>query len=111
VPEKKTVFFKSRKVVLTREQRILVSKHYFRNQSYALCQEAFQEAFPDDTVPNKTTVYRFVTTFEDTGSVCDGTHNRRPTVLNDVTLKDVRLSLLQFLSNHCENCTNSRTCR
>jgi hypothetical protein len=53
VPEKK-LFLLSRKVVLTREQRIFVVKHYFRNESYALS----QEAFPNDMVPNKTTVYR-----------------------------------------------------
>jgi hypothetical protein len=27
--------------------------------------------------------------------VCDRTHNRRPTVMNDDTLEDVRLTLLQ----------------
>jgi hypothetical protein len=54
-------FLKSRKVVLTREQRIFVAKHYFRDQSYALCQETFQVALPDDTAPNKTAVYRIIT--------------------------------------------------
>jgi hypothetical protein len=57
-------------MVLTREQRIFVVNHYFRNESYVLCQEAFQEAFPNDTVPNKTTVNRIITKFEETGCVC-----------------------------------------
>jgi hypothetical protein len=58
-------------MVLNREQRILVLKHYFRNESYALCQEAFQETFPNDTVPSKTAIYRIITEFEETGSVCE----------------------------------------
>jgi hypothetical protein len=32
-------------------QRIFIVKHYFRNESYVLCQKAYQEAFPNDTVP------------------------------------------------------------
>jgi hypothetical protein len=94
VPETNAVFW-SRKMVLTREQKIFVVKHYFRNESYVFCQGDFQEAFPNDTVPKKTTVYRIITKFEETGSVCDRKHNRRRTVLNDNTLQDVRLSLLQ----------------
>jgi hypothetical protein len=70
VPEKEALFL-SRKMVLTREQRIFIVKHYFRNESYALCQEAFQEVFPNDTVPKKRKTYRIITKFEETGSVCD----------------------------------------
>jgi hypothetical protein len=81
-------------MVLTREQRIFVVKHYFRNESYALC----QEAFPNDTVPNKITIYRIITKSEETGSVCDPTHNRRQTVLIDDTPEDARLRLFQSLS-------------
>jgi hypothetical protein len=51
-------------MVLTHEQRIFVVKHYFHNKSYALCQEAFQEAFLNDTVPNKTTIYCIIMKFE-----------------------------------------------
>jgi hypothetical protein len=74
-------------MVPTREQWIFVVKHYFRNESDALC----QEAFPNDTVPNKT-IYRIITKFEDT--VCDRKHNRSRIVQNDDTLEDARLSLL-----------------
>jgi hypothetical protein len=80
---------------MVRGQRIFVVKHYFRNESYALC-EAFQEALPNDTVLNKTTIYRIITKFEETGSVCDRKHNHRHTVLNDDTLEDVRLSFVLF---------------
>jgi hypothetical protein len=70
-------------------------KHYFHNESYVLCQEAFQEAFPNVISPDKTTIYHIITKFEETGSVCDCKHNCHRTVLNDDILEDVRLSLLQ----------------
>jgi hypothetical protein len=83
-------------MVLTREQRIFVVKHYFLNESYALCQGAFQEVFPNNTVSNKTTIYRIITKFEETGSVRDRKRNRRGTVLNDDTLQDVRLRFFYY---------------
>jgi hypothetical protein len=46
-------------------------------------------------VPSKTTIYRIITKFEETGSVCDRKHNRRRTVLNDDTPEELKLSLLQ----------------
>jgi hypothetical protein len=69
-------------------------KHYFRYESHALCQEAFQQAFPNDMVPNRT-IYRIVTKFEEVVSLCDRKNNHLLTVLNNDTLEDVRLSLLQ----------------
>jgi hypothetical protein len=46
-------------------------KHYLRNESYALCHEAFQEAFPNDTVPNITTIYSIILKIEGAGYVTD----------------------------------------
>jgi hypothetical protein len=107
VPEKKAVFL-SRKMVLTREQRTFVVKHYFCNESCVLCQEAFQETFPNDTVPNKTTIYCIITKSEETGFVCDRKHNRRLTILNDDTLEDVRLSLLQSPSKSLQKLSQQK---
>jgi hypothetical protein len=59
-----------------------------------LCQEAFQESFPNDTLLNKT-IYSIITKFEENDSVCDRKHNSRRTGLNDDTVEDVSLSLLQ----------------
>jgi hypothetical protein len=56
-------------MVVTREQRIFDVKRNFHNESYALCQEAFQEAFPNDTLSNRKIVYRIITKCEETGSV------------------------------------------
>jgi hypothetical protein len=81
-------------MVLTREKRIFDVKHYFCNKSYALCQESFQETLPNDAVLNKTTIYSIITTFKETGYVCDRKHNHHHIVLNDNALEDVRLSLL-----------------
>jgi hypothetical protein len=83
-------------MVLTREQRNFVVNQYFHKKSYALCQDAFQEAFPNDTVAEKTTIYRIIKKFDGTGSMCDRKHNRRRIVLNDDTLEDVRLGFVLF---------------
>jgi predicted nucleotidyltransferase len=60
-PDKKAVL-RSIKIVLTREQMIFIVKHYFRNESYALCQETFLNYM----VPNKITI---ITKSEETASV------------------------------------------
>jgi hypothetical protein len=54
-----------------------------------------QEAFPNDTVPKKIKIYCIITKFEETGSVCDPTHNRRHTVLIDDTPEDARIRLFK----------------
>jgi hypothetical protein len=87
---RKGQFFLSRKMVLTCEQRIFIVKHFFRNKSYVLC----QEAFPKDNMLNKTVMYRIILKYEEAMSVCDRRRNRRRTVLNDDRLEDMRLSLL-----------------
>jgi hypothetical protein len=71
-----------------REQRIFIVKHYFCNESYALCQEAFQEAFSNDMVPNKTTIYRIITNFEDTGCIC--------------VIKNITAVALSSMTTHCK---------
>jgi hypothetical protein len=78
-------------MVIHHEQRLFVAKHYFRNEQYAL----FQEALPNDMGPNKTTIYRIIMKFEEPGCMCHRKHNHCCTVLNDDTLEDVRFNLLQ----------------
>jgi hypothetical protein len=94
--EKRAVFW-SRKMVLTREQRIFVVKNNFCNELRSLCRKAFQEAFPNDTVLNKT-IYRIITKFEETGSVCDRKHRRR------TQCKTRGVVCCSPLLNHCESC-------
>jgi hypothetical protein len=37
-------------MILTREQIIFVAQYYFHKESHALCQEALQELFSNDSV-------------------------------------------------------------
>jgi hypothetical protein len=45
-------------------------EHYFAPKSFAAVREAFSNAYPDNKVPNKTTLHQTVTKFRDTGRVC-----------------------------------------
>jgi hypothetical protein len=40
-----------------------------------LCQDAFVEAFPNDTVLNKTTIYHITMKFEGTGEISECLHS------------------------------------
>jgi hypothetical protein len=48
----------------------------------------------------KQQIYRIITKFEETGSVCDRKYNHRRTVLNDDTMENVRLSFILFQYNN-----------
>jgi hypothetical protein len=77
-------------------QKIFIAAHYFVSTSSVLCQGAFQDAFPNETVPNKLTVHCLIWKFHENGSVSNWKNNFRPTVLSNYTLEDMRLSLVQF---------------
>jgi hypothetical protein len=51
-------------------ERVFILAHYFAYKSFAAVREAFNNAYPDKEVPFKTTIYRMVTAFWKTGSVC-----------------------------------------
>jgi hypothetical protein len=57
-------------MVYSRTERVFVLEHYFASKSFIAVHEAFRNAYPDEEVPNKTTIHRLVTKFLDTGSVC-----------------------------------------
>jgi hypothetical protein len=67
---------------------VFILEHYFAPKSLAALREGFSNAYPDEEVANKTTIHRLVTTFRDTGSVCDRKHVRRRTVLAAETLRN-----------------------
>jgi hypothetical protein len=54
----------------TRAERVFILEHYFALKSFDAVREGFINAYPDKEVPNKTTIYRLVTQFWDTESVC-----------------------------------------
>jgi hypothetical protein len=55
----------------SRAERVFILEHHFASKSFAAVREAFSNAYPDKEVPNKTTIRRLVTSFRDTGNVCD----------------------------------------
>jgi transposase len=77
----------------SQDQRVFILEHYFSTRSYAECQNAFINSFPDSVVPNKSTIQRLVERFRQTGSTgekrCSG---RRPVLSND-SLEEVYFSL------------------
>jgi hypothetical protein len=66
-----------------------MNRIYPASKSFADVREALRNVYPDKEVPNKETIHRLVTKLWDTGSVCDGKHVRRRTVLTDETLRSV----------------------
>jgi hypothetical protein len=50
-------------------------------------------------VPNKSTIFRLVNRFRDTGSVQDKNRSGRPSVLSDDSLDDIRQTLLRSPRN------------
>jgi hypothetical protein len=69
----------------------------WRTHEQSVCCEAFSNAYPEKEVPNKTTIHQLVTTFFDTGSVCDRKYVRHRTVLTDETLLNVAGTLARLL--------------
>jgi hypothetical protein len=56
----------------SRAEHVFILEHNFASKSFAAVREAFNNAYPDKEVPNKTTVHRLVTIFRDTEVfVCD----------------------------------------
>jgi hypothetical protein len=76
----KTVFF-------PQDQRVFTLEHHFSTRSYAECQNAFRNYFPDSVVTNKSTVQRLVERFRDTGSIGEKRRSGRPSVLSNDSLE------------------------
>jgi transposase len=83
------------KMVFSQDQRVLILEHYFSTRSYAECQNAFRNSFPDSVVPNKSTIQRLVERFHETGCIGEKRRSGRPSVLSNGSLEDIRARLLQ----------------
>jgi hypothetical protein len=55
--------------MISRAESVFILEYYFTSLSFDAVREAFSNAYPDNEVPNKTTVHRLVIKFRDTGSV------------------------------------------
>jgi hypothetical protein len=58
--------FRLNKMGFPSEQTIFLAEHYFGSISFVIC----QKVFPNEAVPNRTTVLRLIKKFCETGSVC-----------------------------------------
>jgi transposase len=83
------------KIVFSQDQRVFILEHYFSTRSYAECQNAFRNSFPDSAVPNKSTIQRLVERFRETGSIGEKRRSGRPSVVSNDNLEDIRVRLLQ----------------
>jgi transposase len=72
-----------------------ILEHYFSTRSYAECQNAFRNSFPDSVTLNKSTIQRLVERFRETGSFGEKRRSGRPYVLSNDSLEDIRARLFQ----------------
>jgi hypothetical protein len=83
------------KMVYSQDQRVFILEHYFSSRSYAECQNAFRNSFPDSVVPNKSTIQRLVERFCETRSIGEKHCSGHPSVLSNDSLEDIRARLPQ----------------
>jgi transposase len=81
----------------SQDRRVFILEHHFSTRSYAECQNAFRNSFPDSVVPNtsKSTIQRLVERFRETGSTGEKRRSGRPSVLSNDSLEDIIERLLQ----------------
>jgi hypothetical protein len=49
----------------SRAERVFILEHHFARKSFAALREAFRNSYPDKEVPNKTTMHRLVTEYQE----------------------------------------------
>ena len=79
-------------------ERTLILEVYFATKSYLLVKRSFARSFPDQKVPNNSTISRLIRKFRETGCVtddCKGNSGRPPTTRGQDTIEDVRNRLNQ----------------
>jgi hypothetical protein len=83
------------KIFFSQDRRVFILERCFCTRSYAECQNAFRNSFPDSVVPNKSTIQRLVERFRETGSIGEKRRSGRPSVLSNDSLEDIRARLLR----------------
>ena len=74
--------------------RVFIVERYLQSQSYLKCQGDLRIFFPKSPVPEKSTVFRSVPLFCETGSVSDRKSSGCPTALDGESEKNIRNSLV-----------------
>jgi hypothetical protein len=87
-------------MIFPQDQRVFILEHYFSTRSYAGCQNAFRNSFPDSVVPNKSTIQRLVERFRETGSTGEKRRSGHPSVLSNDSLEDIRHIYFSLQENH-----------
>jgi hypothetical protein len=81
-------------IFFLQDQHVFILEHYFSTQSFAECQNAFRNSFPDSVVPNESTI-QCLERFRETGRISEKRRSGRPSVLSNDSLEDIRARLLQ----------------
>jgi transposase len=82
-------------MVFPHYQRVFILEHYLSTRSYAECQNAFKNSFPDSAVTSKSTIQRLVERFRETASIGEKRRSGRHSVLSNDTLENIKARLLQ----------------
>ena len=70
-------------------------EYYLQSESYVKFQDDFRSVLPKSQVPDKSTVFHLVACFCERGNMSDQECSCHPTVLNDVSVGNIRHSLVQ----------------
>lgn len=69
-------------------------KHYFTTTSFVKIIEAFKETCVNVHAPNKKRIYRYVTRYQETGSVRDNKRSGHLLLLNSDKTEDINNNML-----------------
>lgn len=75
-----SVIAKITNTVLNNSERVVVIEEYFKTKLFDLCSKWFELKLPIVSIPIKSTVYKIVQKFKETGSVVNLKRNRKQTV-------------------------------
>ena len=70
-------------------------EHYLQSESYVKYQDNFRSVLPKSQVPDKSAVFHLVACFYERASMSDQKLFCHPTMLNDVSVGNIRHSLVQ----------------
>ncbi|KAJ4452349.1 hypothetical protein ANN_03882 [Periplaneta americana] len=73
----------------TKEQRIYIYDCFVKYNSWSKCARKFRKKYPDDKVPDKTSMYRLVRKVRNTGSVSDRRTPKKRYVLTEDMLDNI----------------------
>jgi transposase len=84
-------------MVLPVEKHMFLVEHVFQcgGEYTQDIQQRFQAQFPESKVPHRNAVRQWFQKFKETGSMCDATRSRRPSILTEKKVLDISDCMLQ----------------